>query len=47
MHAQIDRQNWRFRRSTVTITNWKTRLEGYTRRNEMETVPIEAPWPLD
>jgi hypothetical protein len=46
MHAQIDRQNRQFRRSMVITTNWKTRPEGYNRRNELETVSIGAPWPL-
>ena len=47
MHEWIDRQNQRFRRSTVTATNWKTRLEGYNLQNEMETVSIEEPRPIE
>jgi hypothetical protein len=47
MHARIDRQNRQFQRSTITATNWKTRPEGYNRRNELENVSTDAPWPLD
>jgi hypothetical protein len=47
MHAQIDRQNY------VILERYGNRyqLENSSGRidhwNELETTPIEAPWPLD